>query len=361
MAQNVFIIGATGGVGSTLVNQFYDKQDTNPQKHVNPTRVVGLARNSWFYYDPEGISAREADRFVRGKIGAEFYNLECLAHFPKDDEPVSFVDVTSLGQEMLSFHTEVIDRTPHNIVTANKTPLVLCDYATFGRLTSRPKRYGHRCSVMAGAEAVDFIRDLKDLGDPLIEIVSCLSGTLGYDTSGLEDGKKHSEIVREAFGLGYTESHPREDLSGYDVARKIFILVRDAGYDVPFDSINLRPFVPKRYLNEKDPQVFMKRIEELDDYFASKVSKAANQGKVLRYVARFRLIGGKPRIDVGLTAVQKDSPLGNLKGTYNKLIIRSGNYNSKPYITQAPGAGREITAQNIRRDLLGQLEDRVVS
>ena len=42
--------------------------------------------------------------------------------------------------------------------------------------------------------------------------------------------KKFSDIVKQAREKGYTEPDPREDLNGRDVARKLLILAREAGF-----------------------------------------------------------------------------------------------------------------------------------
>src|SRR6185503_17098338 len=90
----------------------------------------------------------------------------------------------------------------------------------------------YRCSVMAGADAVPFLRDLHDIGDAPSLIQGCFSGTLGYITSMLETGMPFSKILGQALAEGYTEPDPRDDLNGLDVARKLTVLARTAGHPV---------------------------------------------------------------------------------------------------------------------------------
>jgi len=50
-----------------------------------------------------------------------------------------------------------------------------------------------------------------------------------------------------------------------------------------------------------------------------------------------------------------------LNGIKNKLIIISDNHSSEdPYVLEAPGAGLDKTARNIRRDLLYKLNGREI-
>ncbi|MEI6732028.1 MAG: bifunctional aspartate kinase/homoserine dehydrogenase I, partial [archaeon] len=220
--------------------------------------------------------------------------------------------------------------------------------------------YGYRCSVMAGAEAVDKMKDLRDAGDLPYKIEGCFSGTLGYICSALEAGVPFSKIVEQARKLGYTEPHPREDLSGEDVARKILILARTAGYRIEYSDIKRKPFIPNKFLDEKDANVFMKNLKELDEYFVNEVRDARKEGKVLRYVARFEM-KDCPIIRVGLERVLRESPLGMLSGAANKIIIHTKDYGRTPSIIEAPGAGLDITARNIRVDLAHQVENRTLA
>lgn len=351
MIQNIFIIGATGNVGKTLVRQIFEKGDTDSGKHENPTKIVGLASSKGYVFNTNGLEKDRCVDFSEKKISGE--NYSSLGELKKvvGDEQIIFVDVTPLGKEMLDFHKDIIEKTNHKIVTANKNPLVLSNYKTFRGLISETKRYGYRCSVMAGAEAVEKVKDLKDLGDEIFSIEGCFSGTLGHICSELEKGRKISEIILECKGLGYTEPDPFIDLSGEDVAKKILILARTAGFGVDYNDIKLEPFV-SREVYESD---------NLDEYF-KKIIESLDKDKALRYIASLKSVDGKFTISVKLTEVDGDSLFGSIQGTLNKVVVVSKTYSEdRPYVISGPGAGLEVTSQNIRRDLLHQIEDRKLS
>jgi aspartokinase/homoserine dehydrogenase 1 len=364
MVESVFIIGATGKIGSELARQIISSGDTDSRRHRNPTRIVGVASSSGFLYDASGISDSDVLAFSTKRTrGREHAGLGSLFDFLGGiEKPVRIVDVTA-SPEMLWFHKRIISETCHSIVTANKLPLVLNSFDDFQLLTASHGRYAYSCSVMAGAEAVSFMRDIPDLGESFVEITGSFSGTLGYVSSELGRGSLLSEAVRKALEKGYTEPNPSIDLSGKDLAYKILTLARTAGMRVDLEEIKLTPFVPDEYLSYGDPELLLGRLRELDSAFASRIALLKGNGKALRYVARLSCAekGGVPSVTVGLEELEVIHPLAQLQGTANMIIIRAGPYGvngNLPYIIEAPGAGIDITARNIRRDLLSQIEDR---
>ena len=369
MYQDVFVIGATGKVGSTLIKQILEKGDTYPSLHGNPTRIVGVASRSNFAYSPRGLSPSEAHNFCTGhfpeaKRYSDLHELVDAADIGtrRSSGSLVFVDATAASDDMTRLHMHIVKTTPYGIVTANKNPIALSDFQTFQSLTGNPRRYGYRCSVMAGSDAVTFLQDLKDLNEQLHGIEGCFSGTLGYITSNLEKGRKFSEVLREAHEEGYTEPDPRDDLRGLDVARKIIVLARSAGYDVGIEDIKLKPFIPEEFLKSESIDDFLASSENLDQHFFDKLQAARKHGNTLRYVATMKLDRDYPEIEVGLREVPLESSLGMLQGTRNKIVITTEYYPSdKPYIVEAPGAGLDVTARNIRRDLMGLLTERTSS
>lgn len=363
MIQDVFIIGATGKVGRTLVEHIIKKGDTDATIHANPTRIVGLASSKHFVYSPNGISQQQAYNFIsrlpdNAKPYAELTELsEAVNGYPNNESSLVFVDVTAVNEPMTRFHLHVIRQTSHSIVTANKNSIALSDYATFQEFTQNPRRYGYRCSVMAGAEAVPFLQDLRDLNDKLELVQGCFSGTLSYICSELEIDKRFSEIVRDAFLKGYTEPHPKDDLNGLDVARKLVVLARTAGYPVSMADVQVVPFIPHEYLSEDNVGRFLDKMQYLDDSFRERIARLRRNGMTLRYVAQMQIQDNVPLLEVSLKEVPKQSPLGSLEDTSNKIVIVSEAY-PKGYSIEAPGAGLDVTARNIRRDLLHLLEER---
>ncbi|MDE1865327.1 MAG: hypothetical protein KGH94_01650 [Candidatus Micrarchaeota archaeon] len=358
MTQKVFIIGATGKVGREVVKQIVENRDGDPSIHTNPTVIVGLAsRRSGALYSSAGIDGSVARWFSEGNMkGKRFSNVRELLRRVRDE--TVFLDLTAGRQEMLDFHKEVIYHTEHSIVTANKFPLTICDFETFNKLTNSYQRYGFSCSVMAGAGTIHFLRNCPDLNDGVTKIEGCLSGTLTYINSHLENGETFSNIVREARGK-YTEPHPADDLDGGDVARKTLILARTASLDVKEADMRVTPFIPHSYLTERNVERFLDRLDSgLDQHLAHRVEVNYRVGKAMRYVGSVSIDGGRPTIRVGMRSVQMEGDLGSLKGTANKVTIWTKMYPEGWTLGPVAGAGNDITARNIRDNLLDLIRGR---
>lgn len=364
MIQKVFIIGATGEVGTRLVEQIYYSGDQDPEEHENPTRVVGLASSKKFIFRERGVSVKEGEGFVKRQNGENYQSLDDLVKISEEagfGESLVFVDVTNSGKEMYYFHRKIMNETEYKIVTANKKPLVMASTEEFQKLTKDVGRYGYRCSVMAGADVVTKLRDLRDLRDGVVTIEGCLSGTLGFVCGEIESGVILSEAVRKAKEQGYTEPDPRDDLRGEDVARKLVILARSYGFDANLNDINLKPFVSKEFLEGTKLEELYQNLKKADEKYVKIFEEAKEKGRRIRYCARVGWFSGNVlEMDVGLRELDQGNALFSTKGRVNKVAIRSDTY-TEPYCIEAPGAGLNITAQNIRRDIAALVNNRIIS
>jgi homoserine dehydrogenase len=232
-----------------------------------------------------------------------------------------------------------------DVAVANKKPL--CEaYDAFARLTAHPRgRIAYEATVGAGLPIIHTLRPLVDAGDELVDMTACLSGTLGYLCSELEDSRPLSQVVPEARARGFTEPDPRDDLSGADVRRKALILARTMNQHLELDDVPGAPLIP---LEEGDVEQWLAGLARHDVALAARVRAAREQGDVLRYVAR--ILPGK--CEVGLREVPRLSAVGRLRGTDNILTVHTRFYDERPLVISGPGAGPDVTAAGVFGDLL---------
>jgi homoserine dehydrogenase len=260
------------------------------------------------------------------------------------------VDVSGASENVMGPVITAALRQGQRAVLANKRPLCgpLADYRQLvAAAGTGANRLRYETTVGAALPVISTLNALLDAQDQVHRINGTFSGTLAYLTSRLEEGIPYSQAVREAKEQGFTEPDPRDDLGGVDVARKALILARLLGSDLELKDVEIEPLYPVA-LAELDIPAFMKSLPQLDQEYANRVSQAASEGKVLRYLAT--VAGGKCR--VGLEKVDRDSPFGRLKGTNNLIVFQTARYDTNPLIVQGPGAGAEITASGVLADII---------
>jgi len=174
-----------------------------------------------------------------------------------------------------------------------------------------------------------------------------LSGTLNFVFNNYDGTRKFSDVVRQAQAEGYTEPDPRLDLSGTDVARKILILVREAGYKLEIGDIGNLPFLPASCL-EGSVEDFYAEMERQEDHFCKLFDDAAKQGLSLKYIASFE--NGKA--SVGLQSIGKDHNFANLSGKDNAVLFYTNRYAEQPLVIKGAGAGADVTAAGVFADII---------
>lgn len=231
------------------------------------------------------------------------------------------------------------------VVLANKKPL--CGpMAQFQALTAT-SRTRYEATVGAGLPVVVSTMLLRDTGDTVQRIEGCLSGTLGFLLTAIESNQPFSASVEEATRRGWTEPDPRDDLGGVDVARKALILGRTLGYTWELSNVAIEALYPAT-MNTLSVDEFLAALPSLDTILAQRQANAEQQGRTLRYVAAITPEGA----EVGLREVERDSPLGSLRGPDNLVAWTTTRYHDRPMVVRGPGAGVEVTASAVVFDLL---------
>jgi aspartokinase/homoserine dehydrogenase 1 len=340
-----------GQIGRALAKQLIEQDRKLRRDHGLDVKVTAIADRSGIKIEENGFSPAALQKLSQKKAGGSALfdrdsplTLRQLQAMMREElwllpshRPI-LVDLTS--EETAPLLQEALERGFH-VVTANKKPLAV-PQIEYDRLfqTARERGLSIRYEATAGAglPVLDTIAKLHEAGDRIDRIVGCFSGTLGFITTALEDGRRFSDAVEEARQRGYTEPDPRDDLSGTDVARKALILARTLGHRIELEDIDLEPMVDRRIENFAD----------LDTEMARRVERARKQKRTLRYVANIDRKG----IRVALEAVPEGSPMAALRGTANQVAIYSKRYKTNPLIVTGPGAGADVTAAGVLNDIV---------
>ena len=267
---------------------------------------------------------------------------------PGDFEPGDIVIDATASAELAAWHPRWLRQGLH-VVSANKLGLggPLLRQHEIASLVNGQRRYGDAATVGAGLPLLATLRGLRAGGDRIGAIVGVLSGTLAWLFDDYDGREAFSDRVRAAVAQGYAEPDPRVDLSGEDVRRKLLILARAAGYPLESEEVRVDSLLTPALLAAA-PDDVDSALRELDGPVGERAARAAREGRVLRYVARFDAAGAR----VGLESLAPDDPLAVGRGCDNRVAIWSTRYRDRPLQIQGPGAGAGVTAAALLDDLL---------
>ncbi|KFF23031.1 bifunctional aspartate kinase/homoserine dehydrogenase I [Chryseobacterium sp. JM1] len=343
---HLYICG-TGNVGSKLVQQIYEQNSYLQENHLINLRIAGISNSRKMFFSDPGISENEFSSWNEKAIEASIYRFA--------DEIISrnlrnsvFIDVTA-SSSVPEVYEDLLKRSV-NIVACNKIA-ASSDFEQYKTLKRTARN--HNCNfyfetnVGAGLPVIGTINDLMKSGDKITSIQAVLSGTLNFVFNNYDGSRTFSEVVAQAQKEGYTEPDPRLDLTGTDVARKILILAREAGYALQFDEIENESFLPEECLQGSVEDFYLK-LTGYEDHFKNLLNAAKKDGKILKYTADFK--DGKAK--VGLQHAAPDSDLYHLYGKDNIVIFKTLRYSEQPLVVKGAGAGAEVTASGVFADII---------
>jgi len=345
---NLFMTG-TGLIGKTLLQQIHKQFEFFYNQRLLEIRLIGVANTRKMLIDVDGISISSwkeqlSDRGEKTNLAA-FVNSMKKLNLPNS----VFVDNTA-GSEVPEVYQQVLESSI-SIVTPNKVAnsQSMDQYRKLQKTAfNKQVKFLYETNVGAGLPVIKSLNELVLSGDQITRIEGVLSGTISYIFNSFNGSKKFSEIVREAQKKGYTEPDPRDDLNGMDVARKILILAREVGLSLELEDVQIEPLLAPECFEAKSVAEFFKVLASQDPVMESRINKAGEQGKVLRYIARLE----KGKANISLVPVGSDHLFYSLSGSDNIIAFSSARYKEKPLLIRGPGAGAEVTAAGVFADLI---------
>jgi homoserine dehydrogenase len=348
LRQRVLAIGliGPGRVGSALLDQLRAAQARLARDSGLSLQLRGVvaSKRMWLDCDDAQLNGRHD--------GAQTWrpnDLDAFAeHVRRSGRNALLIDC-SANDDIVSRYPAWLKAGLH-VVTPNKLAGSgpLDRWQAIQRACAGGARFRYEATVCAGLPVVQTLRDLLDTGDELLAAEGMFSGTLAWLCNRFDGAQPFSALVREAHALGYTEPDPRDDLSGTDVARKLVILAREAGWSLSLNDVSVESLVPAA-LAHLSRDEFMQRLDELDVPMAAKLAEAQACNGVLRHVAHLDHAG---HASVRLMVLPASHAFAHTRLTDNVVQFRTRRYCDNPLLVQGPGAGPEVTAGGVFADLL---------
>lgn len=350
---NIALLGK-GVVGGNLLSQLASEGPKLREEHDLDVRLVGIVDRRASLWSAHSIDPSTAkQRLSQSDQAAEIVPL--LDRLAKLPVPV-LVDCTA-AEGMEKIYEAAFDRGIH-VVAANKKPFALPPGerdALFASAARAHRGLLYETTVGASLPVIATLKNLIRTGDTVRLIEGSFSGTLGFLANAVSSGEPLSKAVRRAHAAGYTEPHPRDDLSGLDAARKALILARELGLRRSLDEVAIEPFVPARLLEEDDRDAFFRALETHDAAFMRSMGDLTSSGKVLRYLARIVPPDGaseRGSVRVAPVAVDASHPASRLRGSEALVAFHTARYEEYPLVVQGAGAGGAVTAAGVLADVL---------
>jgi aspartokinase/homoserine dehydrogenase 1 len=343
---NLFIAGI-GTVGGKLIEQINTQQTVLSDELRLNLRIVGVANSRRAVFADDGLELED----IRTQIdAAEKSDIAAFVDgmLERNLRNSIFVDITA-SSDVVEMYPKLLQRSI-SVIACNKIA-ASSEYEKYLHLKLLAREYNanffFETNVGAGLPVINTLNDLLRSGDRVNRIEAVLSGTLNFVFNNYDGTRKFSDVVRQAQDEGYTEPDPRLDLSGTDVARKILILAREAGYELEMDDIENISFLPDSCL-KGGVDDFYKEMGRHEHHFRKLLDDAALKGLKLKYIASFN--NGKA--SVGLQSIGPEHNFANLSGKDNAVLFYTNRYSEQPLVIKGAGAGADVTAAGVFADII---------
>ena len=239
-----------------------------------------------------------------------------------------------------------------HIVLCNKDPLT-GPYHQFEALRAAGGHNRHgslhlTATVGAGLPITSAVAAAAASGDTILALSAVASGSLGQLCASMSAGESFPDALQTAIERGYCEPDPRVDLSGYDVARKLLILARLAGYSAEMADVAVESLIPAggAALSHDD---FLAALPSWRDHLRDRVATACASSHTLRYVGA---MDAKGALVASLREISPDEPLARGQGPENTFVLHTTRYQRHPLVITGPGAGVAVTVGAVIGDIL---------
>lgn len=246
-----------------------------------------------------------------------------------DDEISIVVEVMGGIQPALTFITKVLE-SGKTVVSANKQ-LIANHWAEIEQ-TAKKSGAGFYFEASVGG-GIPILRTVNESlqANTITSLSMIINGTTNYILSKMTDeGASYEEVLAEAQRLGYAEADPTADVEGYDAMYKLSILA----------SMAFHVRLPIDYMYR----------EGITKITAEDIAIAKELGMTIKLLAIAKREGELVENRVHPTMISADSPLANVKDSFNAILLHGSAVDD--VMLYGRGAGEMPTASAIVSDVI---------
>jgi homoserine dehydrogenase len=262
-----------------------------------------------------------------------------LSAYQWEDDPVALArrgDVDVFVELMGGSEGPALDATRaaiaagKDVVTANKAMLALHGQS----LAETAEAKGHVIRFEAAvAGGIPVVKALTEglAGNEIRRVMGVMNGTCNYILTRMESaGLPYETVFEEARQLGYLEADPNLDVGGIDAGHKLSLLASIAfGTKVSFGAVEL---------------------EGIGHVSIDDIRRAADMGFRIKLLGVAQMTGRGLEQRMSPCLVPADSPLGQLQGGTNMVVIEGDSVGQ--IVLRGPGAGAGPTASAVMSDVI---------
>jgi homoserine dehydrogenase len=275
------------------------------------------------------VSARDRSRDRGVDLDGIAWEEDAVSLARRPDIDV-FVELIGGSDGVARASVEAALAAGHDVVTANKALL-----AVHGQpLAEAAEASG--CVLRFEAAVAGGIPVIKTLtealaGNEIRRVSGVMNGTCNYILTRMQEaGLPYDTVFAEAQALGYLEADPTLDVGGIDAAHKLALLASIAfGTRVAFDAVE---------------------IEGIERVSIDDIRQAADMGYVIKLLGVAQVTGRGLEQRMSPCLVPADSPLGQLPGATNMVVIDGDSVGR--IVLRGAGAGAGPTASAVMSDVI---------
>jgi homoserine dehydrogenase len=271
--------------------------------------------------------ARDKDRGVR------------LADYAWEDDPVAlatrddvdvFVELMGGEDGPAKAATEAALAAGKDVITANKALLAIHGQALAEQAEAAGRVIRYEAAVAGGIPVIKALTEGL-AGNDITRVMGVMNGTCNYILTRMEATKQgYNVLFDECAQLGYLEADPNLDVGGIDAGHKLAILSSIAfGTQVDFAGM---------------------QIEGIQSITLEDIEQAADMGYRIKLLGVAQMTGRGLAQRMTPCLVPADSPLGQLEGGTNMVVIEGDSVDQ--IVLRGPGAGEGPTASAVMGDVM---------